>query len=537
MAVVAVAEDSARYDAMEVLTNVISIGGTAQAIEVDFFYTGTASISKKVTTTNVGFTTSTGANRNMTLTGRKTWLVKVWVTNYAVLTATGLEVRIGSTSAGNANYHQYRLASTLAGEAYPAKGGWVIQAIDPNVAAHRTSTNGTPVLTAVNAYATLVSLSATSKSENLAMDAVDVGAGLYLTGGDGADADGDFNHFVTDDEGTVVNGRFGYVTTQGGVLFVLGRLIIGATSASLVRTAAATGFTDNGRVVVFPDNLADVGFSGLTVDLGNVSTAVTWTGCSFLGRGRTSPDTRPYFEVFGTTSTAGLVATGCTFRAFSQITLTSKVNLTSCTLAACQALTHAGATINKCVVDTHPTATGVGFITTADPTLISNTTFNNTGGTGHAIVITAPGTYSFTGNTFTGYGASGSTNAAIYNNSGGAVVLNITGGGGVPTVRNGTGASTTVNANVSITLTGLKDNTEVRVYASGTTTELAGIDDATAGTAGNRSFTFSLAVGTLVDIRIHSVTYESMDILSFTMPATDGTIPVSQRFDRNYNNP
>lgn len=91
-------------------------------------------------------------------------------------------------------------------------------------------------------------------------------------------------------------------------------------------------------------------------------------------------------------------------------------------------------------------------VETADPSLISNCDFIS-GGSGHAIEITTPGTYVFSGNTFTGYGSAGTTDAAIYNNSGGAVTLNVTGGGDTPTVRNGAGASTTVNNNVTVTLT------------------------------------------------------------------------------------
>lgn len=74
-------------------------------------------------------------------------------------------------------------------------------------------------------------------------------------------------------------------------------------------------------------------------------------------------------------------------------------------------------------------------------------------GTGHAIYITATGTYSFTNFTYSGYASSDGTtgNEVVYNNSGGAVTINVT-GGDTPTVRNGTGASTTVNNNVLVTV-------------------------------------------------------------------------------------
>ena len=70
-----------------------------------------------------------------------------------------------------------------------------------------------------------------------------------------------------------------------------------------------------------------------------------------------------------------------------------------------------------------------------------------------------------------------------------------------------------------------------------TTTELAGTEDATDGTADNRSFTFSLTAGVIVDIRIHNVTYETQFIADFEVPASPASIPIQQRFDRNYRNP
>lgn len=167
------------------------------------------------------------------------------------------------------------------------------------------------------------------------------------------------------------------------------------------------------------------------------------------------------------------------------------------------------------------------------PNNISGASFTS-GGTGHAIEISTPGTYTFNGNVFSGYAASnGSTgNEAIYNNSGGAVTLNITGGGSTPSIRNGAGASTTVNANVSITLTGLKNPSEVRVFEQGTTTEIAssGAENVITG-----SHTFSVGSGVAIDIVILSLGYQNMRILNYSTTA-DASIPISQVLDRQYGN-
>jgi len=88
----------------------------------------------------------------------------------------------------------------------------------------------------------------------------------------------------------------------------------------------------------------------------------------------------------------------------------------------------------------------------------SNTSLTNVSGlsfvsdgTGHAIYITATGTYTFTSFTYSGYGAGGTTDATIYNNSGGLVTIDVS-GGDTPTVRNGASASTVVNNTVTLSV-------------------------------------------------------------------------------------
>lgn len=111
-------------------------------------------------------------------------------------------------------------------------------------------------------------------------------------------------------------------------------------------------------------------------------------------------------------------------------------------------------------------------VTTDDPGNIEDTAFESSGA-GHAIEITATGSFTLTNLTYTGYGADETTDAAIYNNSGGAVTLTIA-GGDTPTVRNGAGASTTIVVNPVTVLIGVADavtgdpveNARVLVHAS-----------------------------------------------------------------------
>lgn len=167
---------------------------------------------------------------------------------------------------------------------------------------------------------------------------------------------------------------------------------------------------------------------------------------------------------------------------------------------------------------------------------ISDLTFIS-GDTGHGVYITSPGTYDFQGWRFTGYGAGGSTDAAVYNNSGGSVTINVSGGGDIPTVRNGTGASTTVVAASQLTLTGLRSDgpasgTTVRVFETGTGNLLA------SGFVTTGTFNASIDAGEYpaVDVAILALGFLNIRLTNVSV-AADVTIPIQQVIDRQYDNP
>jgi hypothetical protein len=187
----------------------------------------------------------------------------------------------------------------------------------------------------------------------------------------------------------------------------------------------------------------------------------------------------------------------------------------------------AATTIDTATVRTESGSTGDG-----DERLITNS--------GHAIEFGAntPATIGLFGVGFSGYGADDTANASIYNNSGKHLDISILGGGSIPTVRNGSGASTTIiSGQIAVTFTGMKDNTEVRIYDAGTGDEIAGTENATDGSPENRSFTWSDAASNVVDYVIHSLLYETIRVEGFTVPASNTSIPIQQRLDRNYENP
>lgn len=210
---------------------------------------------------------------------------------------------------------------------------------------------------------------------------------------------------------------------------------------------------------------------------------------------------------------------------------------------------------------TNNSISGYGFtavgVTTAAVIIDSETTPNNwsdvdftSSGSGHAIGITEPGTYTFTNFTYNGYASSDGTtgNEVVYNNSGGAVTINIS-GGNTPTVRNGTSATTSVVAAVTVNVNGLpvvglNDNaTEIRVLGAGTTIELNtdGTDatgaTGTASTENHRSSTYSFAMSKDkdLDLRILNVEYVPAFISSVTASNNPTNIPVDLKIDRVYN--
>jgi hypothetical protein len=160
----------------------------------------------------------------------------------------------------------------------------------------------------------------------------------------------------------------------------------------------------------------------------------------------------------------------------ANVTLRPVVTFTSMQFIGCTTFAQNLSTITSC------TLSG-STVSCDDPDLITNCSF--TCEAEHALVLSATGTHNLFGNTFSGYGADGSSTAAIYNNSGGAVTLVLSEGDITPTVKNGAGASTTIQAPVPTATVTVKDDVTgspisgVRVYlkTSGDVVVLSGLTD------------------------------------------------------------
>lgn len=550
MTVLAVAFDGTRVNDSTANTNWDNFptGGQAPASEANNFYQGGSVVNQKLSTQTldgIDYDHSATASYDMatpTVDEGPLFFAKLYVTDYGAIDSTfGALVGIGSALA---DHYKYNVAGSGAlidrFLTYPARGGYLIAAINPNVSGWRDSAAGTPALGAVDwwgAQADWVA-AASAKSENFAFDAIDVGSGLSITLGTGADPAGTFPDFVAADQDQVTTGRWGVVFGAGVFVEAQGMLTIGS--------ATATEFDDSTSQVVFLDSYCGEGDFGVTCDIQNASTIIN-IGCSITGLGsnHTEADTRPDHIVTGTSGSYDFSGTLANHR---NVTFTSVCDIVDASIA-CVLLTQASANISDSVIITD-SLTNVACL--QDPTFGSTADLNDTtfvqAGAGHALEVLATGSH--TGIKYVGYGgtpgsnltpASGAADAAVFNDTGTAITITVVGGGDTPSVRNGAGATTTVVAAVAVTLDNVKDDTEFRVYnQDNPPVELDGIEAATDGTVDDRSFTFSLAAGTIVDIAVFNVDWvlpPNNRIDGFEVPTTDTTIPLSQVFDRNFNNP
>lgn len=273
----------------------------------------------------------------------------------------------------------------------------------------------------------------------------------------------------------------------------------------------ATGTTDiNFDSCIFNNALSgsmDFSDANITADF-RLSTLIGWDQGINTGAGG-NVWTNNIYSACGTLTTTGTNISGGTFTGFTGIADDSQVFWNS----------------------------------TVDPnTNISNCSFTKNTADTHAIEFPTgktSGDVTIDGCTFTSYSGTNNVNGSVLNFLGttGAVTVNVTNTTGTVSYKTAGTAITVVNA-VAVTLTGLRDSTEIRVMQAGSNTvELAGIEAATVGTVDDRSFTFSLAAGTSVDIYIVNVIYENIELYAFPIPALATSLPQQQRFDRSYLNP
>jgi len=447
-------------------------------------------------------------------------LAKTKITVNADSASSGLRILVGN---GTDRGHWYVTPSGF------YKGGFITRVIDTskdfNVIAAGTWTLGGNPAQLSNITEVGGVLDTTGQGNimgnfnNFQLDQMTIGLGLQVSGGT-VGTPNTFEEVRIDDEDT---NFYGWWTSSNGAILGKGKLYIGANNGSTV-------FNDIATAVIFADELVADDFYEIIVQ-------GTGTTCNFELSNIASADSDLVRWDLNIDSNSTFGDTNSVWSGSKNITLSSNAGLTGTTIIDGQQLYQSGGTLDGVTVLAN--ATGfTSYIRTNNPEDISNSVFEFN--EGHAIEL-LPGTstgFTFSNNKFIGYGASGTTSAAIYNNSSSDITINITDGGDSPTIRNGTGANTTVINAFTLTLTNVVDNSEIRIFDAGTTTEVGGIENTSGGTF---VYAYDYQAGTFVDIVVFNVEYvfnePSGRIKNFELVNSNGSIPINQLLDRNYLNP
>ncbi|MCJ8333414.1 MAG: hypothetical protein MJH10_04060 [Epibacterium sp.] len=307
-----------------------------------------------------------------------------------------------------------------------------------------------------------------------------------------------------DDAIAVVQGD-GYTTKLGAWLTKSGSSFFIPAPFSFGDGSSPVTFDDQGAAVVSPfDNAAGQENFRLTNDAmrvyldtrDNAADSVTLSGSYAWGTAAPWDFSQ---------SNAGTCTLSGNFNGMGEFSLGSSVTANGTfNLASGEAVVSEGANINGITVRGDLNLVG------SSVTALQNVTVDG------ALDFDTAGTYTLT-----------SCNIEeVTNSSGGTVIINNAGS----TINTNTGPNISIIAPpATLTLNGLQADSEVRVYEAGTFTEIDGVENS--GT----SFSTSVTVPS-VDIVIFSLQY--LPIKLFAIDTTSNVaLPISQQFDRNYNNP
>ena len=486
-------------------------GGGANTAEPDFAIQGTNAISRQVSNTRRGVLYDSGSVIVLRPDDHIfTWTVCSTPGITDIKSNGGIRVSIGSNT--TAYYDWY-----VNGSDTLPQGGMQNYAIY-YTGSTASNTVGSPVATP-RYFGAQANTVATARDINFACDAIRRGSGFYIT-------DGDATTPITFASASAVNdtnaNRYGVITSIPGGQALKGRFAVGQDPS---QSASASYFVaENDSLTFLETEYALDDFTQVIFD--HPSTQVFINNTTFTGIANNNPGQVNFLDAATTAS-----ITNSTFKRIGKTTLNGNVQVTGSVWNECRNVIQSGSIIfNSTFTSTFPLA---GTETTAsivsdDPSLISFNTFNGDGEHfGLQVVVT--GSYTLQSNVFNDFVSGSPSGAALlFDPPGGTgdLELNIAGGVASPSFINLSSGTVTINNNISVTLTGLKDNTEIRVMENGTNppVELAGIENATSGSTDDRFFEFFLPAGTIVDINIVNLQYVIQRISPYTIPSSDATI-------------
>lgn len=305
-------------------------------------------------------------------------------------------------------------------------------------------------------------------AENCFIDTIRYGnQGIEITAGNSG-TPSNWTDIAAEDRSTSATTAYGICREIGAGLFSLQ----GALTFGDAGDTTSTFFADTNKTIVFEDRNIGITKYSITIRAGGVTGDTTFRmgtlsgsdegvdGCTFIcpvGVGASFNATN--------TTLQSLLLYGTSFTNFDQGMLFSadgtngpNHDVFSCTFTGCSQIDPGLVVFKNNTIAATTDADG-GLLLDGDGSDDWSDLSFISDGTGHAIEITVTGTYAFVRFTYSGYSeaspgsnqnpSTGSTDAKVFNNSGGAVTINVTAGDPV-TVRNAASSTTTVNNNVAV---------------------------------------------------------------------------------------
>jgi hypothetical protein len=512
-----ITSDQTTVDSADAITGWSTLGtwATAPSVNVDMLIQGTNCVIGRVSAAEAFGLATASPTVDLTINQRHVFIWLKCVTWPATDTKAngGLRVCLSSdavpTLIGVAPNDGPSNGKTwfVGGKDVNAVEGWVCYVIDPQSTANVV--NGTPVMTAVakvgmGCKVLSVVGAGSFKPSNLIIDAVKYGTGLTITLGTAGAPIGFTDIFAAD---SLNANAWGVLTKQSGIYFGGGKFTFGTAAQ-----AAITWFQDTNQVFAFQDFPVASGFyewvlAGAasfitTVQLGTYVSAVASAGCTVRGSGAAV-----WTLTAGANSTFNAYAS--TLSQMRRAVLNSTCALRSSTISSFGDITPNGATIDSCTFSTVVTAaptSGTWALVINAPSEIAAVTNSKFLSCNKAIKITAAGTYTFSGLTFSG------NTFDIENSSAGAVIINATNGSNPVTVTNTGGGTTTINNAVTLKATVADvfgnpiQNARVAVYKSGNILAGQELVNALTNASGVVTTSFNYTVDQAIVIRVRAET-------------------------------
>jgi len=485
-------------------------GGKNPTAEPQLAYQGGGAVNKKITSKSnlQGIACKKNSNVNMSQASNKLFFVKCIVSDSFDLNDDyGVSISIGTNKNRYYSYNVAGLDSNLSVyNSYIAQGGYLITAINPNIVNWRSDTKGSPDLTAVRYYGLRARfVNGDAKTENVVLDAIDVGTGLTLIGGDDDDVKASYYDFLRDDQ-NIKSNRWGVVTGSATTINAIGKLEIGNASGN------AVGFKDESRIVIFKNGYHSADSFGVNVILNNAMTSII-DNALLISQGSINSggdtDTRADYTVTGS---IGFYNSSAQIRNFRKITYSSACAISNADIE-CQSLVQNSCAITNSIIRTNSLTSEACLLDSYFDFAVGQGGIYNCefvqSGFGHAIEIANPLTIDMWDIKFNGYGENDTNSSAIkVSAESGTVTINVR-GGNVPTYTSA-GATVVIANPVVVSVKVLNSNgvavSGARVYLTTVTDDvvISGLTNAN-GHIENAQFYFEYDTAVTGKVRKGSV--------------------------------